>query len=217
MASLNKQSGESYHQYYERLCAYVRQHLLPSASVAVDGATVPAGGDRLTVSHMNMIALMWIRKIHPERLNIIRTEFSLELRANNSLASLFPRIPLSIDSLLSKYDKVGQVNALQCPDDHDSSQANVCRTFIKKKGKPVEKRINSPFCPGCFYLGQKMKTSVHYKHLPAECPRSPAVVNLLQAKNDLLEGIDDLLIDDDGKKEIDISQLPRFKPTCYIH
>ena len=206
LEALNKQTGESYRQYYERLAAHVRQHLMATAGAAVDGATVPAGGDRLTVSHMNMIALMWIRKIHPELLNIIRTEYSLELRANTSLASLVPRIAVSVDCLLAKYDKVGQVNLLQHNDDEDdSSQAKVCRTFLKKKVKPGEKRINSPFCPGCFYLGQKMKTSVHFKHLPAECPREPAVVNFLQAEKDLLDGVGDLDLENDGKKEIDIS------------
>ena len=129
LESLNKQTGESYRQFYERLMAHVRQHLLATAGVAVDGATVAAGGDKLTVSHMNMVALMWLRKIHPELLNIVRTEYSLELRNNSSLASLVPRISVSIDSLLTKYDKIGQVNFLQ----QDSSQADVCRTFVKNR------------------------------------------------------------------------------------
>ena len=197
LESLNKQTGESYRQFYERLMAHVRQHLLATAGVAVDGATVAAGGDKLTVSHMNMVALMWLRKIHPELLNIVRTEYSLELRNNSSLASLVPRISVSIDSLLTKYDKIGQVNFLQ----QDSSQADVCRTFVKnRRFKPNEKKINSPFCPGCFYLGQKMKTAVHFKHLPAECPREPAVVKLIEAENDLIDGVNDLdLLEDDGK------------------
>ena len=71
LESLNKQSGESYRQFYERLLAHVRQHMLTTAAVSVDGATVPDGGDKLTVSHMNLVALMWLRKIHPELINLV--------------------------------------------------------------------------------------------------------------------------------------------------
>ena len=102
LESLNKQSGESYRQFYERLLAHVRQHMLTTAAVSVDGATVPDGGDKLTVSHMNLVALMWLRKIHPELINLVRTEYPLELRNNTSLAALVPRISVNVDSLLSK-------------------------------------------------------------------------------------------------------------------
>ena len=39
LESLNKQTGESHRQFYERLMAHVRQHLLAMPGVAVDGAT----------------------------------------------------------------------------------------------------------------------------------------------------------------------------------
>ena len=107
LESFTKASGESYRQFYERLLAHVRRHLVPTAGVQVDGATVAQGGDRLTVSHMNNVALMWLRKIHPEMISIVRTEYSLELRNNTAVSSLVPRISVNIDNLLVKYDKVG--------------------------------------------------------------------------------------------------------------
>ena len=76
----------------------------------LENVLVPTGGDSLTVSMMNIIALTWLQKIHPDLLKIVRTEFSKELRENTALAALVPRIALSIDAMLAKYDKVSVVN-----------------------------------------------------------------------------------------------------------
>ena len=75
------------------------------------------------------------------------------------------------------------------------------QTFVFKP-KSNERRINSPFCPGCFYLGQKLNTAVHFKHLPSECPREPAVVKLVQAENDIIEDVDDLNLENNGNIDI---------------
>ena len=192
LESLTKQSGESYRQFYERLLAHVRQHLLTTATVTVDGATVPQGGDKLSVSHMNMVALMWLRKIHPELINLVRTEYSMELRENTSLAALIPRISVNVDSLLAKYDKVGHVNCVQ----HDLSQAAVNRTFIKKKPRQVDREPKSPFCPGCYSLGKTTDQNLHFKHSPAECPRSAAFARFVQAEDDLAQQLEEYEIDD---------------------
>ena len=42
-------------------------------------------------------------------MKIVRTEYSKELRDNTALAALVPRISLSVDAMLSKYDKVPAV------------------------------------------------------------------------------------------------------------
>ena len=76
----------------------------------VAGVLVAAVSDKLTVSMLNMIALSWIQKTHPELLKIIRTEYSKELCENIALASLVPRISLSVDAMLLKYDKMPAIN-----------------------------------------------------------------------------------------------------------
>ena len=54
--SLSMETGESYRQFYERLCGHARQHFAAAGSV-VDNITVPRDGDSMTVSHLNLIAL----------------------------------------------------------------------------------------------------------------------------------------------------------------
>ena len=59
LETFTKHTGESYRQFYERLLAHSRQHLQMTAGVSVDGSVVPEGGDSISVSHANLIALTW--------------------------------------------------------------------------------------------------------------------------------------------------------------
>ena len=91
--SIKKMSSETYRQMFDRMVAFATQHLMPAnpGNVTVDGITVPTTGDQLTVSHLNLLALQWILKIHPDLLSIVRTEYSKELRDNQPLSSLVPQ------------------------------------------------------------------------------------------------------------------------------
>ena len=142
LESFTKDSGESYRQFYERLLAHARQHLHTTGGITVDGAVVPQGGDRISVSHANLIALMWLRKIHPELINIVRTEYSLDLRDNRPLCGLVPRIAINVDNLLAKYDKIGCVSFVQDSENEGCSygQAVVNNTYSKKVSLPVSNK-----------------------------------------------------------------------------
>ena len=56
---IQKDASESYRQYHERLLAFARQHLT-KANTSVDGVHSGVAGDKLTISHMNLITLMWL-------------------------------------------------------------------------------------------------------------------------------------------------------------
>ena len=91
-------------------------------------------------------------------INIVRTEYSLELRENTAVSSLVPRIAVNVDNLLAKYDKIGQVNYVH-HDDDDEQAAAVRRTFFKqqKKQKQNDREPKSPFCPSCYSLAKNVK------------------------------------------------------------
>ena len=107
-----REPNEPYRQFYDRMVAFMSKHLMPgtSSEVNIDSVTVPQTGDALTVSLLNLIALVWLQKIHPDLLKIVRTEYAKELRDNTAMAALVPRISLSIDAMLVKYDKVAAIN-----------------------------------------------------------------------------------------------------------
>ena len=199
--SLNRLPNEPYRQFYERILSFMVQHLVPFQAKGVNlvnGVAVPPEGDKISVSLMNLVTLFWIKQIHPEFMNIVRTEYSKELRDNVPIASLVPRIALSADALLMKYDKTSAVNRIS--DDQqvqgqvdDAVSGDVMRIktrtqtqhdrkpkFVKGSYTPaVEEK---KFCPGCYYLGTSTKANVQFKHFPKNCPRSPAIVALLEAE-----------------------------------
>ena len=77
---LSREPNEPYRQFFDRMVAFISKHLMPATTslAKVENVLVPTGGDSLTVSMMNMIALNWLQKIHPDLLKIVRTEFSKE-------------------------------------------------------------------------------------------------------------------------------------------
>ena len=188
--SIARLPNEPYRQFFDRMVAFLRKHLMSSScKVEVDGTAVSEGGDGLTVTLLNLLTLEWIVKIHPDLLTIIRTEFSKELRDNVPLSSLVPRISLSIDALLMKYDKVplaakvdieahGQKEAMNVMKVKNSSYTNVTEKFDQKRSGKSKKR----FCPGCFYMGNRSGAKMNFKHFPDECPRSTAIVAMLEAE-----------------------------------
>ena len=211
LESMSKQPGESYRQFYERLLAHVRKHLVSTAGTTVDGATVARGGDILTVSHMNSVSLMWLRKIHPEMISIVRTEYSLELRNDTPLSSLVPRISVNVDALLAKYDKVGgQVNFIR-DDDEQAEAAAIRKTFFKKQNQQRKAETRDPrssFCPSCYSMSQKSKSNIHFKHHPTECPKK-AYVKYLQTA--WIEDDDEDLAGDVENLDIDNGKISASK------
>ena len=201
--SIKKSSSETYRQMFDRMVAFTTTHLMPAGTAAVDNVAVPArDGDKITVSHLNMVALHWIDKIHSDLLPIIRTEYAKELRENQPLASLVPRISMNIDHLLNKYDKA-TVNLVQFPTQaEDEVDSDVCRVQ-GGRGRGAANRGRGGFsggrgnfsggrggftggrnfCPGCFYLSKQLGANINYSHNASECPRRAATVHLLEAED----------------------------------
>ena len=187
-----RQSGESYRQYFERLLQHVKQHLAPP-NVKVEQVATGAEKDTMTVTLMNMVALQWLRKVDPALIKIVKTEYSTEFKKNCQLAELVPRIAVNIDSLLERYStgaatlSVGVNN--MALDNNDNVDVNKIwnnyppRQDSSKVQKLKKKRNGSQFCPGCFYLSQQLGATIHVKHLPADCPRKSVTINMLQMED----------------------------------
>ena len=202
LVQLSRLPGEPYRQFFDRLVAFMSRHLMPhntKEEYSVDGIKVPATGDLLSVSMMNMLALRWLEKIHPDLLDIVRTEYSKELRDNTPLSLLVPRIALCVDALLAKYDKVPAIAKTSADSAHGqeddvkvqkvnfgkrNSYNSVRGRGNQRGGYQGQSKANhlKKFCPGCHYLGNRMTANVNYKHSPQECPRATSLVALLEAE-----------------------------------
>ena len=110
--SLNKRSEETHRQFFERLLQHSKLHLAPK-NAKID-SKVNENDDVMTISLMNMIALQWLRKTNPLLIDIIKVEYSVELRGGTQLGHLVSRIAPCIDSLLKWYENgSGLTNSIQ--------------------------------------------------------------------------------------------------------
>ena len=125
--SMHKQPGETHRQFYERLLQHVKQHLAP-ADVKVEQVRNTVA-DTMSISLMNMTALQWMRKTSGSLIDIVRTEYSTELRDNVQLAELVPRIALNVDSLLQRYNKGAATNKVSTLETDAVDDANINKTW----------------------------------------------------------------------------------------
>ena len=194
--SIHKDANESYRQYHERLLAFARQHLT-KANTSVDGVNSGVSGDKLTISHMNLITLIWLKNINPALVNIVRTEYSLELRQNTQLSELVPRISVNIDNLLARYD---QGSAVQNINAQEFVQQPTVSKIQKKNSNQFryrQKKTKQKFCHKCFYLGDKLGIDIQHSHSPEDCPRQQSVINMIQSEENAF--MDDDNEDDDSQ------------------
>ena len=187
--SLKKEPTENYRQFYERLLQHVRLHLAP-AGAKVENMT-NTNADKLTISLMNIVAMTWLRKCNPDLIEIIKKEYSSELRSGEQLASLVPLIAPNIDSLVSRYtsSNVGMIS--QRPEEviiQHTQQTRQTKSNAKKltnKGK-TRQNFNKQsvfFCPGCYAVSKELMVGIDYKHKASMCPRTSAVSRFLLAQD----------------------------------
>ena len=208
--SLNKQTDETHRQFYERLLQHVKQHLAPKDAKVKPIVAVTA--DEMSVTLMNMVALQWLRKTNRSLIDMVKVEYSTELKGNTQLAALVPRIALNIDSLLCRYTTVA-TNKVEVIDMENSAvdNAEVNRTWStgplpQERGSLGRGRAHfsrgglargtpgrgvqvqggkgaGPFCPSCYYLSQQLGTMMHFRHVPSVCPRKAVAVKMLQMED----------------------------------
>ena len=99
--TLNRESDENHQQFYERLLQHTRLHMAPAQSEV--GKLKITKADEMSITIMNMVALQWLRKSDRSLINIVKTEYSTELKSGIQLANLVSTIAPNIDNLLSRY------------------------------------------------------------------------------------------------------------------
>ena len=141
---------------------------------------------------MNFVALDWLNKINPHLVNIIKTEYSKELRDDTQLCQLVPRIANNVDALLSRHDVVGGVGKLCLSNPVTIEKVHRIKQDKKPHNRksvykvPAKSSSVKPFCPECHFLARKLKLNIDFQHIPAACPRPRSAINMLLAEKKLL-------------------------------
>ena len=102
-----KEPDETYRSFYNRLVGFFRQHL-PKEEMEVKGIVVPRTGEKFTVALLDSVAIHWLSSIDKKLINIVKTEFSTELKTKH-LSQLVKPISQYIDDLLLQYENKDQV------------------------------------------------------------------------------------------------------------
>ena len=127
-------TGETYRQFFDRLLSHARLHL-PKPNVTVEGINSGANGEKMTISLMNFVAMDWLNKINVHLVDIVKTEYSRELRENTQLMELVPRIASNIDAMLARHDIVGGVEQLSLVGGGDGQSVDKVNRVRQGRGR----------------------------------------------------------------------------------
>ena len=105
---IQRKPQEPYRQFFERLASHGRQHLLPK-NITVGSIKTGPDGDSMTCSHLNLIAQIWLQKINPKLLDIVKKEYGTQLQQGKVLCELVPEIAKNMDNLLKSDGTVQKV------------------------------------------------------------------------------------------------------------
>ena len=138
LGKLTKSPAETYLTFYERMADHVRIHLAPGNTVA-GHITVPAVGDKMTVTLHDCLVVMWLQKIDSRLLDIVQTEFQVRLKGGTRLFELVETISVQIDQLLGRYEgSAGSVGRVQ-----DSSEGVATSSIALMVDATVNRLQNS--------------------------------------------------------------------------
>ena len=106
---IQRKPQEPYRQFFERLSSHAREHLL-GKEITVGSITTGADGDSMTLSHLNLIVQIWLYKISPKLLDVVKKEYGKQLQEGKPLSELVPDIAKNMDNLLKTDSSVQRVS-----------------------------------------------------------------------------------------------------------
>ena len=190
-----RETEETYKQFFERLVDHCRQHLVKD-DVKIEGrATV---SDKLTILALNLVTIIWINKIHPRLLGIVKVEYAVRLKGREQIATLVPEIARCADELLARHDHGAGAGARHVAV-HDDELVGIPLNVHKlgytprsgHKGSESFKKPSSGFkksgdraerkCPHCVFLSGALKAKLNVNHNPDECFRKDVSIRMIEA------------------------------------
>ena len=66
----------------------------------------------MSIALMNFVAMNWLSKINRQLINIVKSDYSRELRENTQLVELVQRISNNIDAMLARHEVINNVSKL---------------------------------------------------------------------------------------------------------
>ena len=174
------------------------------------GVGSPEGGEKLSISLLDSIAIHWLITIDRRLINIVKTEFSSELKTKRICQMIKP-IATNIDDLLVRYsnrDSVNIVNSQVAPSSipetniptsghNDVATIDMIIRRIEKLeyNKPRSSRFNrrnnkgyysqkQQMCVHCALLNKQLGASLNTNHHASVCTKKKLSVSLIETVED---------------------------------
>ena len=105
---------------------------LTKPRVKVETYDSGSGGDKLTLSLLNLTVIMWLRKVDPQLINIVKMEYASELRTGKQLYELMPSVAMVIPILLAKHNSTVVRCGHNDTQDHYYDDNEVMEILVRK-------------------------------------------------------------------------------------
>ena len=222
--SLHKQTGETHRQFYECLLQHVKQHLAPAGVKVEQITTASADKMSVSMMNMVALQWLrktdpaLIKIVRTEYSTELRSNTqlaelvprisliidSLLTRYNQVVATNKVEAEVENDAVdMANVNKtweppfVNRGRGGRSRGGHQSSRGrHAQRGGAAPAGRGAQGgRNGGPFCPGCYYLSNQLGTTIHFRHVPSDCPRKAVTVKMFQMED--TEWFDDAADDED--------------------
>ena len=105
IGNLAYDKSESYACFFEKVVYYVEMNMAP-ANTTVNHVTTGAEGDKLSVTLMDLCAILWMQKIDPRLFNRVRIDYSVQIKNGSRISELVPTIARALPGILKSMDGV---------------------------------------------------------------------------------------------------------------
>ena len=211
--------SESHLSFFHKIIYLIESNMAPAA-ITVDHVTTGPTGDRLSVTLMDVAAVMWINKLDPRLYDRVKVEFAVRIKNGERLSSMVPDIAKAIPGMLKLLNHgrttVNHIQDVSTDSDSDPNGVNTkifnlnsFRNNRAQRGgtqrnrasrphptRPFQRR--KPTCSHCTWLKETLGIrEVDINHSSDSCTR--ALPNKVRAVID--STLDNLHLTEEGTEE----------------
>ena len=188
LAGFSKLPNESFRQFFERLVDHVQKHLT-KPNIKLENYDSGATGDKMNLTMLNLMVLQWLQKIDPKLVQIVRVEYSADLKDGKQLYELMPRVAKCIPQLLARHESHGvkliqDRSANEFDEEAQVSKVNVKSSKVNFKSTKTKQKKSQFHCAHCEFLNKILKATIPTDHDPDKCNRKSVAIRQIQQESD---------------------------------
>ena len=208
IGNLTHDKAESYASFFHKLVYHIEMNLAPR-DIEVNHVTTGEDGDDLSVTLLDMAALMWLTKIDQRLVERVKVDYSVQIKNGQRLSQLVPTIAKALPGMLKTMNSVknevinliSEMNLGYNEDDYQGDTntpqvfkvnnrgppRNNTRNFSRQGARPRDNISRRPICSHCNWL----KTYLHIKEIDPYHPTSSCSRALPNQVKAIIEGGED--------------------------